>query len=152
MVLDLPGLGYQCLESGFQINPEPQTRSGSIQVLLSPGAGFWASVDLCGICPELVLGKHPRLVFFVGPPGWGCCSCQVSLPWSWVLTGVSCGSLAKLAGAGQEVLMACMVQGTVTDFLVTVPRCFQKLQNAKTAERLGPLSLGLSPPSTRGHV
>lgn len=58
-------------ETGFQINPRPQTESGSILTLTSADLGLGQHRPLFGICPELVLQHRSCLVFFIGLPGWG---------------------------------------------------------------------------------
>lgn len=58
-------------ETGLQINPRPQTGSGSILILTPLDLGLGQHRPLFGICPELVLQHHPQLVFFIGPLGWG---------------------------------------------------------------------------------
>lgn len=142
-------------ESGSQINPRPQVRSGPIRVLSLLGAGSEPARSLFGICPELGLGHHPQLVFLVGPPGWGLSRASRShSPGSRFLAGGFLWISGKTedrslqAGAGQEVLVAHLAQRTGIGFPKAGSKLFSGnfLQNAKATGRLGPLSLDLSSP------
>lgn len=107
--------------------------------------------SLFGICPELVLGHHPRLVFLVGPPGWGLSrAARPRSPGSRFLIGGFLWISGKAedtslqAGTGQEVLVASLAQGTGIGSLRSGSKLFSG--NAKAAGRLGLLSLDLSSP------
>lgn len=109
----------------------------------------------CGICPELGLGHHPRLVFLVGPPGWGLSRAAMSRsPGPRFLAGGILRISGKTedrslqAGAGQEVLVAHVGQRTG----IGSPSSGSKLFSGNSPKCKGCREAGASVPGSESPI